>query len=422
MPVTAVVGANWGDEGKGKMTDLLAGEADLVVRFQGGRNAGHTIVNEYGRFALHGLPSGVFREDVVNVLGPGVALDIDALLAELATVEQRGVPSPTLRISDRAQVVLAYHVLLDEREERRLGDARFGSTKVGIAPFYADKALKLGVQVADLSDGDRLRERLEAALTPKNVLLRHLYEMPPLHAGDLIPKLQGQAEKIAPWVCDTTELLHDALDEGRRVLLEGQLGALRDVDHGVYPFSTSSSPLAGFGSVGAGVPPTAFDRIVAITKAYSSCVGATPFATELHGADGDALRKLGNEFGATTGRPRRVGWFDVPATRYGCRVQGATEVAVMLLDVLGAWDEIPVCTAYRIDGEVTTRFATCGLLERAEPVYERVPGWKSDISQVRSLERLPAAARGYVDRIEEWIGTPVRWISVGPERDAIIER
>ena len=319
-------------------------------------------------------------------------------------------------------MVLPYHVLLDEREESRLGDAKFGSTKAGIAPFYADKALKLGVQVADLTDGDRLRRRLDAALTTKNVLLRHLYGMPVLHAGDLIPHLLDQGEKIAPWVCDTTELLHCALDDGRRVLLEGQLGTLRDVDHGVYPFSTSSSPLAGYGTVGAGVPPTAFDRIVAIAKAYSSCVGATPFVTELSGAEGDRLRRLGNEFGATTGRPRRVGWFDVPATSYGCRLQGATEVAVMLLDVLGAWEEIPVCTAYRIDGEITTRFPTCGPLERAEPVYERLRGWASDISQVRSLDRLPAAARAYVDRIEEWIGVPVRWISVGPERDAIIER
>lgn len=422
MPVSAVVGANWGDEGKGKMTDLLAAEADLVVRFQGGRNAGHTIVNEYGRFALHLLPSGVFRQEVVNVLGPGVALDVDALLAELAVLEERGVKSPTLRISDRAQVVLPYHVLFDEREESRLGDARFGSTKVGIAPFYADKALKLGIQVADLSDGERLRGRLEAALTPKNVLLRHLYEMPALHAGDLVPALLDQGKRIAPWVCDTTELLHDALDAGRRVLLEGQLGSLRDVDHGVYPFSTSSSPLAGYGTVGAGVPATAFDRIVAVTKAYSSCVGATPFPTEFSGAEGDRLRRLGNEFGATTGRARRVGWFDVPATRYGCRVQGATEVAVMLLDVLGAWDEIPVCTSYRIDGHVATRFPTCGPLEHAEPVYERLPGWGSDISQVRSLDGLPRAARTYVDRIEAWIDTPIRWISVGPERDAIIER
>ena len=422
MPVRAVVGANWGDEGKGKMTDLLAANADFVVRFQGGRNAGHTIENEYGRFALHLLPSGVFRPDVVNVLSPGVALDVEALASELALLEQRGVPCPDLRISDRAQVVLPYHVLLDEQEEARLGEARFGSTQAGIAPFYSDKALKLGIQVADLSSPQHLRQRLEASLAAKNVLLRRLYQKPVLHAGDLVPRLLDQGERIAERVCDTTELLHDALEAGRRVLLEGQLGALRDVDHGVYPYSTSSSPLAGHGCVGAGIPPMAFDRIVAVAKAYSSCVGATPFVTELAGREAERLRELGGEYGATTGRPRRVGWFDVPATRYGCRLQGASEVALTLLDVLGAWTEIPVCIGYRLEGEVTTRFPTCGRLERAEPVYERLPGWNSDISQARRLDQLPAAARRYVDRLEEWIGVPVRWLSVGPQRDAIIER
>ena len=422
MSLVAVVGANWGDEGKGKLTDWLAAEADFVVRYQGGRNAGHTIVNEQGRFALHLLPSGVFRPGVVNVLGPGVALDIDALLAEIALLEERGVPSPCLRISERAQVVLPYHVLLDKLEESRLGEAAFGSTQVGIAPFYADKALKLGIQVADLTDSDRLQERLEAALTAKNVLLRHLYKRPVLRAADLMPRLLDQGRQIAPWVCDTTTLLHDALAANRRVLLEGQLGALRDVDHGVYPFSTSSSPLAGHGSVGAGVPATAFNRIVAVAKAYSTCVGATPFVSEISGPEAARLRRIGNEFGATTGRPRRVGWFDVPATRYGCQLQGASEIALTLLDVLGAWHEIPVCSAYRIDGETTTRFATCGPLERAKPVYEQLPGWGSDISQIRSLKHLPAAARAYVDRIEEWIEVPIRWISVGPERDAIVER
>jgi len=422
MPVHAVVGANWGDEGKGRMTDRLAAEADFVVRFQGGRNAGHTIVNEYGRFALHLLPSGVFRPEVVNVLGPGVALDVPALLAELASLAERGVPTPRLRVSDRAQVVLPFHVLLDEREEDRLGAARFGSTRAGIAPFYADKAAKLGVQVADLSDAARLRARLEAALVPKNVLLRHLYGCRELHAGDLVPRLLDQGERIAQYVCDTSALLHDALASGRRVLVEGQLGSLRDVDHGVYPFSTSSSPLAGHACVGAGVPPTAFERIVAVTKAYSSCVGATPFVTELEGDVADCLRRLGNEYGATTGRPRRVGWFDAVATRYGCRVQGATEVAVTLLDVLGAFDEIPVCTAYELDGERTQRFPTCGALERARPCYETLLGWREDVSKARRLHELPAAARAYVDRIEEWIGVPVRWISVGPERDALIAR
>lgn len=422
MPVDAVVGANWGDEGKGKMTDWLARGADFVVRFQGGRNAGHSIVSSWGRFALHLLPSGVFRPDVVNVLGPGVAVDPGALLAELAMLEARGVPAPVLRVSDRAQVVLPIHALLDECEEKRLGDARFGSTRVGIAPFYADKAMKLGVQVADLADGTRLRTRLEASLAPKNVLLRHLYGVSELHAGDLVPPLLDLGRRIAPFVCDTTSLLHDALARGARVLLEGQLGSLRDVDHGVAPFTTSSSPIAGHGCVGAGVPPTAFERIVAVAKAYSTCVGATPFVTELAGAEAARLRERGNEFGATTGRPRRVGWFDAVATRYGCRVQGANAVALSLLDVLDDLDEIPICTAYEIDGARTTRFPTTGPLERATPCYERLPGWRRDVSGARRFEALPPEARAYVLRIEQEIEVPIRWISVGPERDAVIER
>lgn len=422
MPVDAIVGANWGDEGKGKMTDLLADRADFVVRFQGGRNAGHTIVNEFGRFALHMLPSGVFRAGVANVLGPGVALDVAALLDELSELERRGVPRPTLWVSDRAQVVMPYHTLFDEAEERRLGDRGFGSTKVGIAPFYADKALKLGVQVADLFDSERLRARLDAALAPKNTLLRYLYDLPAMSADVLVPQLLDLGARIADRVCDTTSLLHDALDARQRVLLEGQLGTLRDVDHGVYPFTTSSSPLAGHGSVGAGVPPTAYERIVAVAKAYSTCVGATPFVTELAGAEAAALREEGNEFGATTGRPRRVGWFDAVATRYGCKVQGATEVALTLLDVLGAWDEIPICTAYDVEGKRVTRFPTLGALERARPVYETWPGWRQDISSARTMDALPAAARRYVDRVEQLIEKPIRWVSVGPERDAIVPR
>jgi adenylosuccinate synthase len=422
MPVDAVVGANWGDEGKGKMTDLLAGEADFVVRFQGGRNAGHTIVNEWGRFALHMLPSGVFRNRATNVLGPGVALDIDAVLSELKELRERGVPTPDVCISNRAQVVMPYHATFDEAEEKRLGDRGFGSTKVGIAPFYADKALKLGVQVADLYDSTRLRDRLEAALAAKNTLLRHLYDLPQVCAADLVPRLLDLGEAIADRVCDTTALLADALDRGANVLLEGQLGTLRDVDHGVYPFTTSSSPLAGYGCVGAGVPPTAFRRILAVAKAYSTCVGATPFVTELFGEEADRLRENGNEFGATTGRPRRVGWFDAVATRYGCRVQGATEAALMLVDVLGPEREIPVCTAYEIDGKHTKDFPTCGTLERARPVYETWPGWGTDVSGARRMEDLPAEAVRYIDRIEALIETPIRHVSVGPERDAVISR
>ena len=423
MPVDAVVGANWGDEGKGKMTDLLARDAGFVVRFQGGRNAGHTIVNEWGRFALHLLPSGVFRPDVVNVLGPGVALDVPALLDELAMLAKRGVPTPTIRISDRAQVVLPVHVLFDEREEDRLGDARFGSTRVGIAPFYADKALKLGVQVADLRNAERLRERLAATLVAKNVLLRHLYGGGEIHAGDLVPQLLDQGQAISSYVCDTTSLLHEGLARGARVLLEGQLGSLRDLDHGVYPFTTSSSPLAGHGCVGAGVPPSAFERVLAVAKAYSTCVGATPFVTELEGADACRLRELGNEYGATTGRPRRVGWFDAVATRYGCQLQGATEVALTLLDVLGGWDQIPICTAYEIDGVQFADFPNwVERLEKARPIYEEMPGWTEDISSVRDYDELPENCRKYVDRLSELVEVKITVVSNGATRDDWIMR
>lgn len=420
MPVDAVVGASWGDEGKGKLTDFLARDTDFVVRYQGGRNAGHTIVNEHGRFALHLLPSGVFRAGVINVLGPGVALDLDGLLEELEMLAGTNVPAPALRISERCQLVLPHHLALDRCEEIRLGEGRFGSTQMGIAPFYADKSLKLGIQVADLYAPSRLRARLEAALTAKNVLFEHLYRAPRLDVDEVWERLIEQAAKIEPFVCDTTSLLLDALDQGRRILVEGQLGALRDPDHGVYPFSTSSSPLAGQACVGAGLPPRAFERIVAVVKAYSSCVGATPFTTELSGAQADWLRERGGEYGATTGRPRRVGWFDAVATRHGCRVQGATEVALTLLDVLGERDDIPVCTAYSIDGERTESFPPCGRLERAEPVYETWPGWRSDISKARTARDLPRAARDYVDRLQELIGVPVRWLSVGPEREATL--
>jgi len=420
MPVDAVVGACWGDEGKGKLTDYLAGECDFVVRYQGGRNAGHTIVNAFGRFALHLLPSGVFDPSVVNVLGPGVALDMGGVLAELDALAERGVPEPQLRISDRCQLVLPVHGQLDRLEEQRLGDRRFGSTQVGIAPFYADKALKVGVQVADLDCQARLRERLEAALVTKNVLLRHLYDEPPIRAESLIPELMNQAERLRPHFCDTTSLLRGALDEGRRVLVEGQLGALRDPDHGVHPFGTSSSPLAGYACVGAGLPPRAFERIIAVAKAYSTCVGAAPFVGELQGPEARTLRDRGNEYGATTGRPRRVAWLDAVATRHGCRVQGATEVALTLLDVLGHLDRVPICVAYEIDGERTLELPPTPKLERATPVYEYWPGWRCELGASRRPDDLPSTARRYVDRVEALIETPIRWVSVGPEREATI--
>ena len=425
MPVTAVVGANWGDEGKGKITDALAGASRYVVRFQGGSNAGHTIINEYGKFALHLLPSGVCRPGTVNVIGPGVAFHAEDFFAELETLAAKGVPAPEVKLSDRAQLVLPYHRLFDELEEERLGARQFGSTKKGIAPFYSDKYLKLGIRIADLYDGRLLRQRLAQALESKNVLLVHLYGKQPLDADQLADQLLDVAEKLKPFVCDTTVLLQEAWRNGESILVEGQLGALRDPDHGIYPYSTSSSTLAGFATVGAGLPPYAIDRVIAVTKAYSSCVGAGPFVTELFGSEAEELRRRGGdagEYGATTGRPRRVGWFDAVATRYGCAVQGATEVALTNLDVLGYLDEIPLCTAYETETGRTDHFPAGRLLETAKPVLERLPGWKTDISHARSFEELPAKAQAYVERIEELIGVPVRQISVGPRREQMFAR
>jgi adenylosuccinate synthase len=423
MAVMAVVGANWGDEGKGKVTDYLAAQADVVVRFQGGSNAGHTIINEYGKNVLHLLPAGVFYPHVCNILGPGVALDMAAFLAEVKTLLGRGVPQPQLMISERAQVVLPYHRLLDIYEEERLAGRQFGSTRRGIAPFYTDKYAKLGVQVADLYDEERLHQRLAAALGVKNVLFEHLYKKPTLDAGELAAKLMEEAKGIKPYVCDTGIFLHQVVHQDKHILLEGQLGALRDPDHGIYPYPTSSSTLAGFGAVGAGVPPYAITRIIAVAKAYSSCVGAGPFVTELFGEEGEQLRRRGGdagEYGATTGRPRRVGWFDAVATHYGCRAQGATEVALTLLDVLGYLDEIPICTGYEIGGQITEEFPVTAQLERAKPVLERLPGWRCDISTIRSYHALPAAAKRYIARIEELIHKPIKWLSVGPGRAAMI--
>jgi adenylosuccinate synthase len=425
MSVTAVVGANWGDEGKGRITDFLAAGSDYVVRFQGGANAGHTVINHFGKFALHMLPSGVFCPHVVNVLGPGVALNVRNFVAELAVLASRGVPPPRVVVSERAQVVAPYHPLLDACEEERLGDAQFRSTKAGIAPFYSDKYAKTGIQVADLLDPVRLENRIEGGLPVQNTLLEHLYGRRPLVLEDLLRELSEQAEFIKPYVCDTTALLQDALRLGKRVLLEGQLGALRDPDHGIYPFSTSSSPLAGFATVGAGIPPHAITRVIAVVKAYSTCVGAGPFVSELSGRDAETLRARGGdagEYGATTGRPRRVGWFDAVASRYGCEVQGATEVALTAIDVLGYLDQIPVCVAYSIDGQVVRSFPTTAKLERAAPVLETFKGWRCDISEAREWSDLPAAARDYVLRLEGLVGVRIRWVSVGPARQSLIER
>lgn len=424
MPVSAIVGANWGDEGKGKMTDVLAQHSDFVIRYQGGNNAGHTIINDYGKFALHLLPSGVFYPHTTNILGPGIALNITSFLGELDELIARGVPKPSLYISERAQVVLPYHLLMDEYEEERLGDRKYGSTKSGIAPFYSDKYLKIGVQVADLFDEGRLRDRVERSLTVKNLLFEHLYQKPIMSLEQIVPDLMAAGDKIKPYICDTSTLLHNAVKEQKKILVEGQLGALRDPDHGIYPYPTSSSTLAGFASVGAGIPPHSITQVVAVAKAYSSCVGAGPFVSEIFDREAEDLRERGGdagEYGATTGRPRRMGWFDAVATRYGCRMQGATAVALTLLDVLGYLDEIPVCTAYEIDGEQTQLFPVPALLDRAKPVLEKLPGWRRQISSVRRFSDLPANAQNYVMQIEDWLEVPVKWVSVGPRREDIIE-
>ena len=424
MSISAVVGANWGDEGKGKITDVFAGQADMVIRFQGGSNAGHTIINQYGKFALHLLPSGVFYPEVMNVIGPGVAVNIPLLLKERRELISRGVPEPKLLVSERAQIVMPYHIQFDTYEETRLGKRGFGSTKAGIAPFYADKYAKIGIQLGELFDKELLRERLAAVLEVKNLLLTQLYNQQALSLNSLLEELQCQAEAIRPFLCNTDALVHQAIRDGKRILLEGQLGALRDPDHGIYPYSTSSSPLAGFASVGAGIPPYLITDIVAVVKAYSSCVGAGPFVTELTGNDAHELRKRGGdagEYGATTGRPRSVGWFDAVATRYGCSLQGATAVALTLVDVLGYLDEIPLCTAYNIRGEKVMDFPLTAELAHTNPVLESMPGWRCDISSVRDFASLPAQAQCYIRRIEELINVQIRWVSVGPHRNAILE-
>ena len=423
MAVLAVVGANWGDEGKGKITDYLARNANVVVRFQGGSNAGHTVLNSWGKFVLHTLPSGVFYPHILNVIGPGVALNINNLIQELQALQDRGVPTPQLFVSERAQVVLPSHVALDHYEEDRLAANQFGSTRSGIAPFYADKAFKIGIQVADLFHRDLLRDRIERNLALKNILFTYGYGKPTIDPVTVTETLWQQGTQISGYVADTTAILRNQWQDDETIVLEGQLGALRDPDHGIYPFTTSSSPLAGFAAVGAGIPPYAITRIIAVTKAYSSCVGAGPLVTELHGSDAETLRSRGGdagEYGATTGRPRRVGWFDAVATRYGCVLQGATEVALTNLDVLGYLAEIPIAVGYRLDGYVTNEFPITSRLMEAQPVYEMMPGWQSDIRSIRTYRQLPSAARHYVERIEELIGTAVNLISVGPDRNQIL--
>ena len=423
--VKAVVGANWGDEGKGKITDMLAENADIIVRFQGGANAGHTIVNDYGRFALHTLPSGVFYNHTTSVIGNGVALDIPKLFNEIQQVINGGVPKPKILISDRAQIVMPYHVLFDEYEEERLGKASFGSTKSGIAPFYSDKYAKIGFQVQELFDDEILKSKVARICEKKNVLLEHLYHKPLLKEDELMNTLHEYRDMVAPYVADVSSFLDKALKENKTILLEGQLGTLKDPDHGIYPMVTSSSTLAAYGAIGAGVPPYEIKQVVTVVKAYSSAVGAGAFVSEIFGDDADELRKRGGdkgEFGATTGRPRRVGWFDCVASKYGCRMQGATDVAFTVLDVLGYLDEIPVCVGYEIDGEVTTEFPVTSKLEKAKPVLKTLPGWKCDIRGIKEYDKLPENCRKYIEFVEEQLGFPITMVSNGPGRDEIIYR
>ena len=424
--VKAIVGANWGDEGKGKITDMLAQKSDIIVRFQGGANAGHTIVNNYGKFALHSLPSGVFYNHTTSIIGNGVALNIPVLFNEIQSIVEKGVPTPKILVSDRAQIVMSYHILFDQCEEERLGGKAFGSTKSGIAPFYSDKYAKIGFQVSELfADEKYLRDKIADVCVKKNVVLENLYHKPALDEDKIYEELMEYKKMVEPYVCDVSKYLWDAIHEGKNILLEGQLGSMKDPDHGIYPMVTSSSTLAAYGAIGAGIPPYEIKEIIVVSKAYSSAVGAGAFVSEIFGDEADELRRRGGdggEFGATTGRPRRMGWYDCVASKYGCRIQGATGVAFTVLDVLGYLDEIPVCTGYEIDGKVTTDFPTTHLLEKAKPVYEVLPGWRCDIRGIKKYEDLPENCRKYIEFIEKHIECPITMVSNGPGRDDIIFR
>ena len=424
--VKAIVGANWGDEGKGKITDMLAQDSDIIIRFQGGANAGHTIINDYGKFALHTLPSGIFYDHTTSIIGNGVALNIPVLFNELKEITSKGVPEPKILISDRAQIVMPYHILFDEYEEERLAGKSFGSTKSGIAPFYSDKYAKVGFQVSELFEEEaELKEKIERVIVQKNILLEHLYHKPLIDTDELYNTLMEYKEMIAPYVCNVTAYLDKAIKEGKNILLEGQLGTLKDPDHGIYPMVTSSSTLAAYGAIGAGIPPYEIKKVVTVCKAYSSAVGAGAFVSEIFGDEAQELRVRGGdggEFGATTGRPRRMGWFDCVASKYGCRLQGTTDVAFTVVDVLGYLDEIPVCTGYEIDGKVTTEFPVTNQLEKAKPVLEVLPGWKCDIRGIKKYEDLPENCRKYIEFVEEHIGYPITMVSNGPGRDDIIYR
>lgn len=421
--VRAIVGANWGDEGKGKITDMLAETSDIIVRFQGGSNAGHTIINNYGKFALHLLPSGVFYGHTTSIIGNGVALNIPYLVKEINSLIEKGVPKPKVLVSDRAQIIMPYHIKFDEYEEERLGKNSFGSTKSGIAPFYSDKYAKIGFQVSELFDDEILKEKIERVCIQKDVLLEHLYHKPAIDKAELLETLHEYRDMIAPYVCDTALFIQEALKAGKTVLLEGQLGTLKDPDFGIYPMVTSSSTLAAYGAIGAGIPPYEIKDIIAVVKAYSSAVGAGEFVSEIFGEEADELRHRGGdggEYGATTGRPRRMGWFDAVASRYGVRMQGATQVSLTVLDVLGYLDELPICVGYEIDGKITRDFPVTAELKKAKPVYEKLPGWKCEIKGIREYNELPENCRKYIEFIEKELGVPVTMVSNGPGREDII--
>jgi len=424
--VRAIVGANWGDEGKGKITDMLAEKADIIIRFQGGSNAGHTIINNYGKFALHLLPSGVFYDHTTSIIGNGVALNIPYLVKEINELVEKGVPRPKVLVSDRAQLLMPYHILQDTYEEARLAGKAYGSTKSGIAPFYSDKFAKIGIQVSELFDDEILEEKVEKICTLKNIMFKYLYNMPELDKTELMNTLHEYRDMVAPFVCDVSAYLYKAIKEGKNILLEGQLGSLKDPDHGIYPMVTSSSTLAAYGAIGAGIAPYEIKEITTVVKAYSSAVGAGEFVSEIEDeAAADELRKRGGdggEFGATTGRPRRMGWFDAVASRYGVRIQGTTEVALTVLDVLGYLKEIPVCVGYDINGEITKDFPTTNKLKIAKPVYEYLPGWNCDIRGIKKYEELPENCRKYIEFIEKELEVPVKLVSNGPGRDDIIYR
>ena len=424
MANTAIVGINWGDEGKGRMVDLLTEDFDIVIRYQGGGNAGHTVINEYGKFALHLLPSGIFRKGVVNVLGNGVALDPENLWVEMEEVASKGVPltPENLKISDRASLLLPWHRELDGLEEARLADKKFGSPKQGIAPFYSDKYQKKTVLAGELLYPEHLKEHLKDLLEWKNLTLTKVYGAKPTTMEELENWIDTYCAKIKPFICDTGVFLRQAQAEGKKILFEAQLGALRDLDYGIHPYTTSSNTIAAYAPVGSGLPSAKIDDVVGVVKAYSTCVGEGPFTCEMFGPEADALREAGFEYGAKTGRPRRVGPIDIVATRYGVRMQAATNIALTKLDVLSYMDKIPVCTHYTLDGQVTDEFPFPALLDSAKPVVEYMDGWKCDISGVRNWEDLPAAAQKYVEFIEQQIGCRIGYVSVGPERDSIIIR